>query len=196
LRCGCELNGIELAVRRAELEASRDAVARDVIALWHVTGFDATDVGRVTDRLVIGRQRGVIHETVSLWSLPSSQRISIEYAAQDISATRRPRASLPFVAPTGTQILQTVEFLDDRRGAREFVDASAPHADDRRAVDRCSATRLWLVDLARRTIADRDGERAAMLFAERAASEQAELMRARAEGDGVRVVLRVGGRAH
>ena len=98
------VNGIELAVRRAELEASRDAVARDVIALWTSQGSMQPTLVELPDRLVIGRQRGVIHETVSLRSLASSQRISIEYAAQDISATRRPRASLPFVAPTGTQI--------------------------------------------------------------------------------------------
>ena len=191
------VNGIDIAVRRAELDASpdtsRDAVARQVLTLWTSQGAMRPTLVELPDRIVIGRQRGVIHETVAVRSVANSQRIAIEYAAQDISATRRARTALPFVAPPGTQILQTVEFLDDPRGAREYVlhlrrtPGIAVHSLG--AAMRASG---W--SIARRTISDRSGERAAMLFAERS-SEQAELI-ARAEDDGVRIVLRVGGRAH
>ncbi len=187
------VNGIDFAVRTTELAASRDAVASQVLTLWTAQGTIRPTLVELPDRIVIGRQRGVIHETISLRSLVSSQRIFIEYAAQDISAARRPRISLPFVAPSGAQILQTVEFLDDPRGAREFV-LHLRRTPTVAVLSLGDALRASGWSIARRTIADRAGERAAMLFAERA-GEQAELI-ARTEGDGVRVVLRVGGRAH
>lgn len=187
------VNGIDMAVRTTEVDASPDAVIRQLLTLWSSQGSTPPSLVELPGRTVIGRQRGVIHETISLRPLGDGQRISVEYAAQDISAMPRGRPPLPFIAPTGTQILQVVEFPDDPRAARQFVlHLRRTPAVAVQSLGAALRTSGWSV--VRRTIADRAGEQAAMLFAERA-SEQVEVI-ARAEGDGVRVVLRVGGRAH
>lgn len=191
------VNGIELDVQTTESSLSREEIAQQLLATWSVQGALRPTHLVLTDRTVIGRQRGAIHESVSLRPIGRSGRTQIEYAAQDLTATRNAVARPPFTPPAGLRTLQVLEYIDDPRGARQFAMQMRRSPQVTMAAVRGALRRsAWSVQTRAIGVAPANSvptDRGFVLFAERA-GERAELT-VRAEHDGTRVLMVVRGRA-
>lgn len=186
------VNGITIDLRTTESDLPREEIVRRVMAAWMAQG--AVQPARLvsSERTIIGRQRGVIHETVSIRTNAASGRVQIEYAAQDLTRARVTAARPPFVVPMGLRILQVTEFLDDPRTERQFV-LQMRRAPSVAAASLREALRRSAWSVGTRELRARGGAGGFVLSGERA-GERLEAT-VRAEEDGARIVLLVGGRA-
>jgi hypothetical protein len=183
------VNGVPLELRRGELAATPSEISTAVLARWSARGTAVPQVAAIHGRIVIGRQRGRLHETVSL-GLAGPGRTSVLVAVSDLGARLPPPARLPAGLPAGQRVLQVIETVGGRVTERAFTlesgrDPSVALAQWRRALaasgwsPRVAATGaggglvLW---------ADRGRERLDAVFV--------------AAPEGARIVIQVTGDAH
>lgn len=184
------VNGVALELRHGEVGVGRPALAAALVAQWRSAG-DATPTAlAVGTRVVIGRQRGRLHETVMLRDTGHG-RTHVLVAVTDlgVGVSRPPRP--PLGLPIGQRVLQVVEHGGGRHAARTFTlrsDEEPPVASGRWR--RALAAAGWS---PRVTAPDARGPRRWVLWAERGNERLEAVFIAR--DDGARIVLQVTGDA-
>lgn len=189
------VNGVRLELRSGDLAIAQSALVAAIAARWQ--GADGkppdTAVSRSTladGQVVFGRQRGHLHETVTL--RPSgSGRTRVLVAVNDLGAAATTPARPPVQLPAGQRLLQVVEHGDGRVAPRTFTISSGDGPQVALSQWRSALTAAgWSL----RSAGPADGgPRAWLLWADRGHERlDAAFIHAR---DGARVVLQVSGDA-
>jgi hypothetical protein len=113
------VDGVPLSIRSGDFSVARPRIAEGLLARWEGSGAAAPIITAGDGRTVIGRQRGPLHEAVTLTDVgPARTRIVVTVRDLRIraSAPARPPAGLP----NGMRTLRVVEHLGRADGARTF----------------------------------------------------------------------------
>lgn len=189
------VNGVPLELRTGEFALAQPTLVSALAERWQLTdGGRHAAVIRSTvaaGHTVLGRQRGALHETVTLRaSGPGRTRVLV--AVNDLGAKARPPAQLPVRLPAGQRLLQVVEHGDAGVAPRIFTLES-----DKEPQVALSQWRRALVSAGwslRSVDPSGAGPRAWMLWADRG---HERIDAAFSHGiDGARIVLQVSGDAH
>lgn len=190
------VNGVPLELRSRVVAIAQPALVAAVAARWQGVDGKPSDAAfsRSTfadGKVVLGRQRGRLHETVTLRSHgPGRTRVLV--VVNDLGAPAMTPARPPVRLPAGQRLLQVVEHGSGRVAPRTFTIGSA--ADPRIALAqwrRALAAAGWSL----RSVGPAgEGPRAWSLWADRGNQRiEAAFMHGR---DGARIVLQVSGDAH
>lgn len=190
------VNGVPLELRSRELAISHPTLVAAVAARWQGKGRSEPNaavahVAVAATHTVLGRQRGPLHETVTLRaSGPGRTRVLV--AVADLGSVPRTPARLPAGVPAGQRLLQVVEHGDGRSAPRTFTLESPKEPQVALSQWRRSLTAAgWSLRSAEPTGV---GPRAWLLWADRG-HERIDATFA-AGPDGARIVLQVSGDAH
>lgn len=119
------VNGIPLELRYGEFAVAQPALATALASRWQAMhSASPRDLLSQSDvavgHTVLGRQRGPMHETVTLRaSAPDRTRVLV--AVRDLGATPGAPARLPIALPAGQRVLQVVEHGVGRAAPRTFT---------------------------------------------------------------------------
>lgn len=113
------VNGVPLALRSGELRGSPSTLAPALLAHWQAPGVGTPQVSVLGSRTVIGRQRGRLHETVTLRQAGPG-RTDVLIAVADLGAPARQLPRPPIALPVGQSSLLIVEQGDGRDAVRTF----------------------------------------------------------------------------
>ena len=167
------VNGVPLETRATAVAADRAFLTERLSTLWGEAAHRLDNTGssmlppasltlqQDAERTVIGRQRGRLHEVISLRDAPSGGT-SIVVSVSDLSrpAARLPR--LPFRPPHGLRAVTVIE-QDTPGGATTIVfDTADPHEVTASRLRKALQAAGWVVrtDLSARALwADRRAER-------------------------------------
>lgn len=122
------VNGVPLELRSGEFAVPRAALETAIAVRWQGAGGGPPEaaISRSTmsdGQVVLGRQRGRLHETVTLRPIgPARTRVLV--AANDLGAAPVTPARPPVRLPAGQRLLQVVEHGDGRAAPRTFTFAS------------------------------------------------------------------------
>ena len=192
------VNGVPLELRSGEFAVAQPALVTAVATRWQVPvpadgsthpAMSRSDLS--AGHTVLGRQRGRLHETVTLRATgPGSTQVLV--AVNDLGATIRRPAQLPVRLPAGQRILQVVEHGFGRAAPRTFTLES--DKDPQVALSQWR----WALTAAGWSLRSADpagaGSRAWLLWADRG---HERIDAAFSAGlDGARIVLQVSGDAH
>lgn len=190
------VNGVPLELRSGEFAVAQPALVAAVATRWQL-GADGS-MHPVTSRsdlsaghTLFGRQRGRLHETVTLRATgPRTTQVLV--AVNDLGAANRRPARLPVRLPAGQRILQVVEHGVGRAAPRTFTLES-----DKDPLVALSQWR-WALTAAGWSLRSADpagaGTRAWLLWADRG-NERIDAAFS-PDLDGARIVLQVSGDAH
>ena len=122
------VNGVTLDLRSGDVAVDQPALAAAVAARWRgAEGKPAAAVSRSTltdGRVVFGRQRGHLHQTIMLHShAPGRTRVLV--AVNDLREAAVTPARPPIRLPAGQRLMQVIEHGDGGVAPRTFVIASA-----------------------------------------------------------------------
>jgi hypothetical protein len=189
------VNGVPLELRSGEFAVAQPALATAVATRWQVPSDGSTRLAMSRSDLsaghtVFGRQRGRLHETVTLRATgPGSTQVLV--TVNDLGATIRRPARLPVRLPAGQRILQVVEHGFGRAAPRTFTLES--DKDPQVALSQWR----WALTAAGWSLRSADpagaGSRAWLLWADRG-HERIDAAFSRGP-DGARIVLQVSGDA-
>jgi hypothetical protein len=167
------VNGIPLETRATAVAVDRAFLAERLSTLWgktahrlDITGSSTLSPASLTlqqdaERTVIGRQRGRLHEVISLRDAPSGGT-SIVVSVSDLSrpAARVPR--LPFRPPHGLRAVTVIEQGAPGGAMTIVLDTSDAHEITASQLRKALEAAGWVVRTdpsARALWADRRGER-------------------------------------
>lgn len=117
------VNGVPLELRRRDFMVPPSALVGAVLSRWDASGVSAPLSSIVGGRTVIGRQRGRLHETVSLTPVGPG-RTSVLVSVSDLGARPATTARLPAGLPVGQRVLQLIETGRGHGSERTFTLAS------------------------------------------------------------------------
>lgn len=190
------VNGTPLELRSGEFAIAQPALVTALVARWQGAGRDAPQAvvsqsASAVGHTVLGRQRGSLHETVTLRA-SGPGRTQVLVAVNDLRAVARTPARLPVALPAGQRLLQVVEHGDGRAAPRTFtLDSSKGPQVALSQWRRSLAAVGWSLRSAEPSAA---GQRAWVLWADRG---HERIDAAFSPGpDGARIVLQVSGDAH
>ena len=117
------INGVRFDIVSLSIAGRPDAMALELARAWRAEGPGTPHVLQFGETLVVGRQRGSLHETVSISPTSVPRRLEVRVAVQNLSVVPGPVATLPFRAPSGLRVRNVVEHasgavtftLDDSR---------------------------------------------------------------------------------
>jgi hypothetical protein len=190
------VNGVPLELRSGELAIAHPTLVTAVAARWQGTDGKpphaaVSHVAIAAGHTVLGRQRGPLHETVTLRA-SGPGRTKVLVAVTDLGAAPRPPTRLPAGLPAGQRLLQVVEHGDGRSAPRTFTLDSPKEPQVALSQWRRSlAAAGWSLRSAEPTGA---GPRAWLLWADRGLERIDAAFTA--GPDGARIVLQVSGDAH
>ena len=190
------VNGVPLELRSRELAIPHPTLVAAVAARWQGKGRSGPNaavahVAVAATHTVLGRQRGPLHETVTLRATGPG-RTQVLVAVTDLGAVPRTPMRLPAGLPVGQRLLQVVEHGDGRSAPRTFTLESPKDPQVALSQWRRSLTAAgWSLRSAEPTGV---GPRAWLLWADRG-HERIDATFA-AGPDGARIVLQVSGDAH
>lgn len=190
------VNGVPLELRSGEFAVAQPALVTAVATRWQVPADGSTQPAMLRSDLsaghtVFGRQRGRLHETVTLRATgPRSTQVLV--AVNDLGATIRRPARLPVRLPAGQRILQVVEHGVGRAAPRTFT------LESDKAPQVALSQWRWALAGAGWSLRSADpagaGSHAWLLWADRG---HERIDAAFSQGpDGARIVLQVSGDAH
>lgn len=135
------VNGVALDVRSALVPIPRESLASAILDAWRVAGTEGRMFEASGDRLVLGRQTGPLHETLSLLRTDDPLMTAVVRALQDSRQILAAAPPPPFALPEGMRIIGTTEDLAGQRPSIIYrIDAlSSPR-------DSLERIRLALVD--------------------------------------------------
>lgn len=190
------VNGVPLELRSGEFAVAQSALVTAVATRWQGAADGSTHpvMSRsevASGHTVFGRQRGRLHETVTLRATsPRSTQVLV--AVNDLGVAARTPARLPVRLPAGQRLLQVVEHGDGRAAPRTFTLESTKEPQVALSQWRRALTAAgWSLRSADPAGA---GPRAWLLWADRG---HERIDAAFSPGlDGARIVLQVSGDAH
>jgi hypothetical protein len=167
------VNGVPLETRATAVAADRAVLTERLSTLWgktahrlDITGSSTPSPASLTlqedaERTVIGRQRGRLHEVISLRDAPSGGT-SIVVSVSDLSRPAAKLPRLPFRPPYGLRAVTVIE-QDAPGGATTIVlDTQDAHEITASRLRKALQAAGWVVRTdpsARALWADRRGER-------------------------------------
>lgn len=107
------VNGLTMQLRTALVDSPVESLADAILAAWRDAGSAGLRFDPDGGRTVLGRQRGPIHETVTLIPAADPRSTSVLHAANDSRQTPASVPTPPFALPRGLKIVQTVEQLSN-----------------------------------------------------------------------------------
>ena len=114
------VNGVPLELRGGEFRVARSGLAAALLARWQATGPAAPQSMTVGPRTIVGRQRGRLHETVTLRDAGAG-RTQVLVAVSDLGVRAQRLPRLPAGLPADQRVLQVVEHGVARGAPRTFV---------------------------------------------------------------------------
>lgn len=190
------VNGTPLELRSGEFAIAQPTLVGAVAARWLWSGGKrphavVSQTTLAAGHTVLGRQRGPLHETVTLRA-SGPGRTQVLVAVNDLGARARVPARLPVALPVGQRLLQVIEHGDGRAAPRTFTLESDKEPQIALSQWRRSLTAAgWSLRSAGPAGA---GPRAWALWADRG---HERIDAAFSPGpDGARIVLQVSGDAH
>ncbi len=185
------VNGVALELRHGEIGVGGPALAAALLTQWRSRGDAMPAAVTVGTGVVFGRQRGRLHETVTLREAGHG-RTHVLVAVTDLGVGVSRPPHLPRGLPIGQRVLQVIEHGDGRDASRTFTlgsdkEPQAALAQWRRALVAAG----WS---PRMTAPDARGPHRWVLWADRGRERLDAVFIA--GDDGTRVVLQVSGDAH
>lgn len=190
------VNGVPLEVRTGEFDIARPRLTAALTTRWATAGTPilhngGPSIGVGASRTVLGRQRGRLHETVTL-SDAGVGRTRVLVAVSDLGVQPGASVRLPVGLPGGQRVLQVIEHGDARSAPRTFTLESTKEPQ--------VAVSQWRRSLAAagwslRTVEPKaPGVQGWLLWADRG-RERLDAVFSAGE-DGTRIVVQVSGDAH
>jgi len=105
------VNGLTLDVRSAVVPVERESLATAVLEAWRAAGTEGKRFDAEGDRLVLGRQTGPLHETLSLLRTPDPLATAVIRALQDSRQMLASGPPPPLPLPEDMRVVGTVESL-------------------------------------------------------------------------------------
>lgn len=110
-------NGLALDIRSAVVPLPRESLANAILDAWRATGAEGLRFDSDGDRVVLGRQSGPLHETLSLLRTEDPLSTAVIRALQDSRQSISKAPPLPFTLPAGLKIIDTVEDYSGRHSS-------------------------------------------------------------------------------
>lgn len=185
------VNGVPLELRDREIPAARADLAAALLVRWQASGAAAPLAMQREGQTLIGRQRGSLHETITL-SDAGRGRTHVLVAVRDLAVPVSTAPRLPLALPVGQRVLQVIEQGSGAGQTRTYIlgstrDASVALSQLQRAL----GTAGWSSRVAR---PGGGAGTASALWAERGLERLDAVISA--ESDGARIVLQVSGHGH
>jgi len=114
------VNGLTMQVRTALVDTPAESLADAILAAWRDAGNSGLRFQSGEGRTVLGRQRGPVHETVTLLPTDDPRATTVVHAANDSRQTPSTSATPPFALPRGMQISRTIEQMDGTKPVLTF----------------------------------------------------------------------------
>lgn len=116
------VNGIAIELRSLTVRGEPRAVALQLAERWRRREPEASVTLMETDAgVVVGRQRGPIHETALFKRGSSSLQSQVTVSATHLGLGARALPSAPFELPRGARLLSVVETMSGGGTSAEFV---------------------------------------------------------------------------
>lgn len=180
------VDGVPLSIRSVELEVARPRIAAGLLARWEAPGPAAPIVTAGEGRTVIGRQRGALHEAVSLTDAGAG-RTRVVVTVRDLRIPVASPARPPPGLPGGMRMLRVVEHHGRGVASRTFsFDLRGPPARALQGWRRSMGLSGWKLRVTTPVAGDRH---VALLWAVRG-NERLEAVFSRTP-EGTRVVMQV-----
>lgn len=161
------VNGLTMQVRTAVVDTPAESLADAILKAWRDAGNAGMRFDQDQERTVLGRQRGPVHETVTLLPADDPRATTVVHAANDSRQTPSTAATPPFALPRGLKVLQSIEQLSGATPVQIFQIQS-----ELQVSETLERLRVAIID-ARWVLTSRVNgiERSAMLTAARAKQE-------------------------
>jgi len=108
-------NGLALNIRSAVVPIPRESLATTILDAWRATGTEGLRFDADDDRIVLGRQTGPIHETLSLLRTDDPLSTAVIRALQDSRQVLSTSPPPPFTMPAGMKIIDTIEDYNGKK---------------------------------------------------------------------------------
>jgi len=108
-------NGLSLDIRSAVVPVPRESLASTILDAWRAAGTEGLRFDADEDRVVLGRQAGPIHETLSLLRTDDPLSTAVIRALQDSRQVLSTAPPPPFSLPAGMKIMDTIEDYNGKK---------------------------------------------------------------------------------
>lgn len=108
-------NGLALNIRSAVVPVPRESLATTILDAWRAAGTEGLRFDAEGDRVVLGRQAGPIHETLSLLRTDDPLSTAVVRALQDSRQVLSTAPPPPFALPAGMKIIDTIEDYNGKK---------------------------------------------------------------------------------
>ena len=110
------VDGVRLAVARTHVDDDYARAATQIEA-----GFHPQTRSKLAGALVLGRQVGSLHQTLTLRPSASGSGTDITAASQNLEYATAARVAPPFNLYPGASVLRTIEFDDQTTHVRQWI---------------------------------------------------------------------------
>ncbi len=108
-------NGLALNIRSAVVPVPRESLATTILDAWRAAGTEGLQFDADGDRVVLGRQAGPIHETLSLLRTDDPLSTAVVRTLQDSRQVLSTAPPPPFALPAGMKIIDTIEDYNGKK---------------------------------------------------------------------------------
>jgi hypothetical protein len=108
-------NGLALNIRSAVVPIPRESLATTILDAWRAAGTEGMRFDTDGDRVVLGRQAGPLHETLSLLQTDDPLSTAVIRALQDSRQALSTAPPPPFNLPAGMKIINTIEDYNGKK---------------------------------------------------------------------------------
>lgn len=113
-------NGLALNIRSAVVPVPRESLATTILDAWRAAGTEGLRFDADGDRVVLGRQAGPIHETLSLLRTDDPLSTAVVRALQDSRQALSTAPPPPFALPAGMKIIDTIEDYNGKKTSMTY----------------------------------------------------------------------------
>ena len=140
------VNGLAMEVRSALVDSPPESLADAILEAWRDAGHAGLRFQTDPERTVLGRQRGPVHETVTLLPAEDPRTTTVVHASNDSRQTPSSVPAPPFTLPRGLKVMRTIEQVSRSRPEITFKISS--ELQPRETVERLRAALLdarWIL---------------------------------------------------
>jgi len=120
------VNGVPLEIRSSIVPAKPEIIEQSIRASWEASGSETRRFELPGGRTVLGRIKGIKHETVMLREGPQAGTTEMHVTVSDLGKPLRAPAAPPFKMPVGMQVNQSMEFSDPQQSRVVTFQLSSP----------------------------------------------------------------------
>jgi len=115
------INGVPLSIRTYEKRGTPHELASEATQRWSANGPAPLIWQAEEGRIVIGRQRGAFHETLTLIPAKRPGHTEMHHALRDLRQPVEPLGQLPFALPIGWKLISVVRHGSSATAAQTFL---------------------------------------------------------------------------